>query len=144
MCTACQKMAGIGRKRKTMAKKRKSTRRRRYIGAAKGGVQSALTQTILPGVVGGVLTNYLDKLPGLSSNPQYVNYAAVAGGIALAVFTKNPMLQAAGAGMAIVGGKKVVDDLLDGQVSGLGLLSPGARSFSIGETAADVPQIEVK
>lgn len=143
MCTACQKMAGIGRKRKTMAKKRKSTRRRRYIGAAKGGVQSALTQTILPGVAGAVLTNYLDKLPVLSSNPQYVNYAAAGIGLLLVAFSKNPMVQAGGVGMAITGGKKVFDDLLDGQVSGLGLLSPGARSFSIGETA-EVPQIEVK
>lgn len=142
MCTACQKMAGIGRKRKAMAKKRKSTRRRRYIGAAKGGVQSALTQTILPGVAGGFLTQYLDKLPGLSSYPQYKNYAAVAGGLLLALFTKNKMLQAGGVGMAIVGGTNVFNDLVDGQVNGLGLLSPGARSFSIGET--EVPQIEVK
>ena len=137
-------MAGIGRQRKKMAKKRKSTRRRRYIGAAKGGVQSALTQTILPGLAGRFLTQCLDKVPVISSYPQYKNYAAVGIGLSLVLLTKNNMLQAAGAGMAIVGGTNVFNDVVDGQVSGLGLLSPGARSFSIGETAADVPQIEVK
>lgn len=144
MCTTCSKMAGVGRRKSNkMEKKTRKSRKYRRVSGVKGGIGGTLTTTILPGVVGGVLTNYLDKLPGLSANPQYVNYAALIGGVALAAFVKNPMVQAAGVGMAIVGGKKVADDLLDGQVSGLGLLSPGTRSFSIGE-AIETPEVVVK
>ncbi|MEZ4925571.1 MAG: hypothetical protein R3A50_04795 [Saprospiraceae bacterium] len=116
-------------------------RRRRSIrGLSTASISNTLTGQVLPGVLGGVAANYLDKLPGLDQKPQYVNYAAVGGGLLLAVMTKNKMLQAAGIGMAIVGGKKVADDLLDGQGVMHGLLPSPAPQYRIGQA----PPIMVK
>lgn len=118
-------------------------RRRRSIrGFNSGNIQSAFTKQVIPGILGAVATNYLDKIPGLSTNPQYTNYAALLGGVLLATMTKNAALQAAGIGMAIVGGKKVADDLIDGQGAGVNLLSPGQRSYNIGEYAP-APSVSV-
>lgn len=131
MCTACQK-AAVGRKK---GKKIMKRRRRSIRGFSSGNIQSALTNQVLPGVLGAVAANYLDKIPGLSSNPQYTNYAGLLGGVLLATMTKNQMLQAAGVGMAIVSGKNIANDLLDGQ-PGVNLLAPGQRSYNIGEYSA--------
>lgn len=113
----------------------KRRRSRSIRGFNSGNIQSALTNQVLPGVLGAVAANYLDKIPGLSTNPQYTNYAGLAAGVLLATMTKNPMLQSAGVGMAIVSGRNIANDLLDGQGTGVNLLSPGQRSYNIGEYA---------
>lgn len=121
MCTACQsKVNGM--------KKRKKTIRRRRRSAIKGlDAGSFFTQTALPGIIGAVAAQFLPKL-GIPA--QYQNYAALAAGVGLNIVTDNPMLNAAGAGMAIVGGAAVVSDLLDGQ-NGMGLLPPGVPARGI-------------
>ena len=133
MCTACQKqMNGIGRRKKTMAKKR--SKRRGIRGFSTGDIQSVATQTVIPGIIGAIGANYLDKLPFLKDNPQYSNYGGIAIGLLLATMTKNPMIQAAGVGLSIVSGGRVAGDLLDGQAAtnGLGrLLPPGTPSVMI-------------
>lgn len=141
MCTACQKQAQVGRKRKSM---KKSRRRRSSIrGFSTSGVQNVLTAQILPGVVGGLAASYLDKVPGLDKNPQYVNYAGLAIGLAAILMSKNPMVKAAGVGLATVSGVKVAADLMDGQsVNGIGLFNPGVPAFQIGQ--GNTPQVSVR
>jgi hypothetical protein len=110
--------------------KKGSTRRRRTSrirGLNAGDAGNFLTQTALPGVAGAIAANYLPKI-GIPA--QYQNYAALALGLVLNLATNNPMINAAGAGMAIVGGAAVVNDLLDGQ-NGLGLLPPGVTARGI-------------
>lgn len=131
MCTACQsKMNGLrkrgGKKSKTMTKRR---RRSRVSGLNSKEIGGVATSLLLPGIAGAIAGTYLNKLPFLSSNPQYVNYAAVGIGLVLATSMKNPMVKAAGVGMAIGGGKAVAQDLLDGQ--GVGLLPPGVPSVRL-------------
>jgi hypothetical protein len=137
MCKACQSSVnGLrkrGKKRKPMARKRRNSR---VSGLNTKDVGSVAQNWVLPGIAGAVAATYLDKLPYLDKHPQYVNYAAIAGGLALAVATKNPMAIAAGIGMAISGGAAVANDLLDGQggPKTLGLLPPGVPSLRISGT----------
>lgn len=107
----------------------KRRRRSRVSGINSKDIGSVATQYVLPGVAGAIAAGFLTKLPFLSSNPQYTNYAAIVGGVVLAASSRNTMLQAAGVGMAIKGGAAVAGDLLDGQ--GVGLLPPGVPSVRI-------------
>lgn len=118
MCTQCQSKINGMKKRKKGQKRRRTSRIR---GLNAGDAGAFLTQSVLPGVAGAIAANYLPKL-GIPA--QYQNYAALGLGLLLNVATNNPMLNAAGAGMAVVGGAAVVSDLMDGQ-NGLGLLMPG-------------------
>lgn len=126
MCKQCQ---SIGK----MAKKKKGARRRnraRVSGLNTKDAGSFATGTLLPAIVGAVAAGFLDKLPFLDKNPQYVNYAGVIIGTGLAIATKSPMAKAAGVGMAVVSGAKVANDLLDGQ-GGVGLLLPGQSARGV-------------
>jgi len=123
-----------------MAKRKKGTKRRhRSIrGLNTGDAGAFATQTLLPGILGAIAANHLDKLPFLKDNPRYVNYAGIVLGSVAAIATKQPMLQAAGVGMAIVSSAAVANDLLDGQATnGLGLLYPGQASRGIAGGADD-------
>lgn len=122
MACSCQK-AAIGRKKKSMAKKRKSTRRRSIRGLNSKDMGSIATSAIVGGGGAVVVKMILDKvLP--AEYTQYTHYAQIAAGIGLATMSKNPHLIAAGLGAATVGAAAVVGDLTDG-VNGLGLLPPG-------------------
>lgn len=121
MCTQCQSKINGMKKRKKAQKRRRTSRIRGFNAGDAGGF---ITQTALPGVAGAIAANYLPKL-GIPD--QYKNYAALGLGVLLNVVTNNPMLNAAGAGMAIVGGAAVVSDLMDGQ-NGVGLLMPGQQA----------------
>ena len=62
------------------------------------------------------------------------NYAILGAGILAALMAPNSMIQAAGAGAAIVATSRVVQDLVDGQeatATGLGLLRPGVPAVRI-------------
>ena len=136
MCNACNKMNGLGRKRKGQKKSKTMGRKRRTsrVSGLNSKDAAAVAQTyILPGIAGAVAAKYLDKLPFIKDKPEYMNYAAIVGGVLLAVATKNPMVTAAGIGMATVGGAGVVADLMDGSSTpkGLGLLPYGERALSI-------------
>lgn len=119
-------MCGCNKSINGMKKRKKATRRRRS-GIRGLNAGTFLTQTALPGIVGAVAAGFLPKL-GIPA--QYQNYAALGAGLLLNVATNNPMLNAAGVGMAVVGGAAVLSDLLDGQI-GLGLLPPGVPSRGI-------------
>lgn len=124
MCTQCQNSIKGMKKRKKVTRRRRTSRIR---GLNAGSAGNFLTQTALPGVAGAIAANYLPKL-GIPA--QYQNYAALGLGLLLNIATNNPMLNAAGTGMAIVGGAAVVGDLMDGQ-NGLGLLPPGVMARGI-------------
>lgn len=126
----------IGKRRNKMAKKRKSTRRRRASvrGLNSKDAGSFLMKGVLPGAAGAVILKMVvDKvLP--AEYAQHSNYALLAAGLGAALLVKNPMVQAAGLGAAIVSASNIGQDLVDGQaVSGLGLLRPGVPSVRIAE-----------
>lgn len=136
MCTACQNAQINGRKRKkNMAKKRKTTRRRsRISGFNSKGAVATLTAGVLPGAVGAVLLQKVLSSILPAEYQQYSNYVLLAGGVLAAsgMLGKNAMVQSAGLGAATVAGYNVVSDLADGQaVTGLGLLPPGVPAVRI-------------
>jgi hypothetical protein len=135
MCTACQnKMNGLKSRRKGTKTKRSMKRRRRsrVSGLNSKDIGSVATKYVLPGIAGAIAASFLKKLPFLDKdeNKEYRNYAAIVGGLVLTASTKNPMLQAAGIGMAIKGGTAVAVDLLPESL-GIGLLPPGVPSVRI-------------
>lgn len=114
-----------------MAKKRRKAGRRRS--RVSGLNKQDLTGVAIAAVIGGVgavagkmvLNNLLPN-----QFAQHVNYAQIGGGILIAAFFNNPMVQAAGLGIATVGAANVVSDLADGQ-SVNGLLPYGVPSVRI-------------
>jgi len=91
--------------------KRKTHRRRRHSALMGGGAGmkkiSGTAVKVLAGVGGAVGAAYIEKFIPMAD--QRIKTAVpFAGGIALASFAKNPLLQAIGMGMAIVGGAGLV------------------------------------
>lgn len=127
----CSCTKGIGRKNsKKMANKKTKRRRPRVSGLNSKDMQGVATSAALGGVGSVVLKMVLDKvLP--AEYAQYTSYAQIVAGVAIAAMSKNTMVQAAGLGAATVGAANVVQDLTDGQVSGMGLLPYGKPSTLI-------------
>ena len=119
-----------------MAKKKSTRRRRRSSvrGLSSGDAGKVITQTVLPGAIGAIAARMLvDKVLPAEYAAQS-NYAILGAGILAALMAPNSMIQAAGAGAAIVATSRVVQDLVDGQeatATGLGLLRPGVPAVRI-------------
>lgn len=128
MCSCSVK--GIGRKKSKPMSKKKTRRRPRVSGLNSRDMQGFATSAALGGVGSVVLKMVLDKvLP--AEYTQYTSYAQIIAGVTIAAMSKNTMVQAAGLGAATVGAANVVQDLTDGQVSGMGLLPYGKPSALI-------------
>lgn len=94
-CRACAaKKARISgtKKRKTMARKRTNSR----------NLTGQLTNVALAGV-GYVVSDQLNKIPFLATNPNLVNAAKLGIGTYLAMSSRNPMMVSIGQGAALNG-----------------------------------------
>ena len=114
-----------------MAKKRKTTRRRRASvrGLNTKDAGGLLMKGVLPGAVGAVIAKMAIEKFLPAEYQQHGNYALVALGLSASLLVKNPMVQAAGLGASIVGATAIGQDLVDGQA--IGLYPPGQPSVRI-------------
>lgn len=134
MC-GCNLKSNIGSRRKKMAKKRKTTRRRRASvrGLNTKDAGSILMNGVLPGAIGAIIVKKIVDMLLPAEYAQYSNYAVGAAGLGVALLVKNPMAKAAGLGAATIAAANVANDLVDGQITGLGLLPPGVPAVRLAE-----------
>ena len=123
---------GIGRKK--MAQKKKSMKRKAGVRGFSGkDAGSILMKGALPGAAGAIILKMILGKILPAQYAQYSNYALAGAGVLAAIMVKNPMFQAAGLGAATVAFSAIGEDLVDGQVTGLGLLAPGVPSVRIAQ-----------
>ena len=132
MC-GCSVNSKIGKRRKIMAKRKVTRRRRASVrGLNTKDAGSLIMSGVLPGAIGAIVVKKVVEMLLPAEYAQYSNYAVALAGVGVAIAVKNPMAKAAGVGAAIVAASNVGQDLVDGQsITGLGLLAPGVPSARI-------------
>jgi len=109
-----------------MAKRRKSKRRssgrRRRVGAIPKMDLQALGLGIAGAIVASKLQTMLAKDPTKETMVKIAPFIGLAAGLALPMFIKNPMLKTAAAGMAIFGGVAALKKLAPGLIGNFAMI----------------------
>jgi len=104
------------------SKRRSTGRRRRRVGAVGKADMQAIALAIGGAVLGSKLQAMLAKDPTKTTMVNLSPYAALAAGIVLPMFVKNPIVKALAVGLTTVGGLSALKKLAPGIVGNLAMI----------------------